>query len=145
MAAALAELGEELVDTRRRPLAGAAAAAGDLEVLLDGEAGEDAAALGDEGDPGPGDLVGRAPGEVAALEADAAGGGAEQAHDGGQEGRLAGAVAAQEGDRPALADGQVDAVQDGAAAVAGAQAGHLQQGGHPAPSRNRSPRAASPR
>ena len=74
-----------------------------------------------------------------------AGGGPEQAHDGREEGRLAGAVAAEQGDRLALADGQVDAVQDGAAAVAGAQPLHLQQGGHLVPSKNRSSRAASPR
>ena len=145
MAAALGELGEELVGPGRCPLAGGAAAGGDLEVLVDGEVGEHAAALGDEGDAGPGNLVGGAAGEVAALEADGAGGGAEQAHDGRQEGRLAGAVAAEEGDRPALLDGQVDTVQDGAAGIAGAQARHLEQRGHGAPSRNRSSRAASPR
>jgi hypothetical protein len=131
--------------TPRRREARAAAAGGDPEVLLDGEVGQDPAALGDQGHPGAGDQVGGAAGQLPALEADAAGAGAEQAHDRRQQGRPAGPVAAEQSDGPALADGQVDAVQDGAAAVAGPQSLHLQQGGHLVPSKNRSSRAASPR
>jgi hypothetical protein len=41
---------------------------GGAEVLVDGEVGEDAAALGDDGHAGPGDLVGGAAGEVPARD-----------------------------------------------------------------------------
>jgi hypothetical protein len=50
VAAPVRELGEGLVDALRGPAAGGATAGGDLEVLVDGEAGEDAAALGDAWD-----------------------------------------------------------------------------------------------
>src|SRR4029079_14655032 len=91
------------------------------------ERGPDPAALRDEADAGARDLVGAAAGEIDAIEVDGAAARAEQAHDGGDQGGLADAVAAEQCDDAAARDPEGDAVQDGALLVAGAQAADVEQ------------------
>src|SRR3989441_5098301 len=91
---------------------------GDLEVLLDGEIGKDAAILGRVADAHARPLVGRTPRDLLALEAHDAAARWQEPHDRIDGGRLAGAVATHETDRLAGADGQRDRSEDlGGAAI----------------------------
>ena len=103
---------------------GGAVAAGqeaDLEVLGDGELGEEPAALRHPGDALPGDVVGGQGVEAGGVEADLAGGDADEAHDRLQRRRLAGAVAAHQAEDLAGVDGEGEAAQDADRAVAGVE------------------------
>src|SRR5207247_476079 len=85
---------------------------GDLEVLLDGEIGKDAAILGRVADAHARPLVRRPPRDLLALEANDAAARWQEPHDRIDGGRLAGAVATHETDRLAGADGQRDRAED---------------------------------
>src|SRR6266542_1014305 len=88
-----------------------------LEVLHHGHGAEDLAAFGDVGDGEPGPLRGREAQEVAPLVDDAAGGGRDRPRDGLEEGRLAGAVRADDGHELAVPDLQRDLPQRAETAV----------------------------
>jgi hypothetical protein len=75
-----------------------------LEVLLDGEAGEDAPPLGDQGDAEAEPPVGRHAVQRPAVEGDRPGGAGHEPGDGPQQGRLARPVGADDGHRLALGD-----------------------------------------
>jgi hypothetical protein len=86
-------------------------------VLVDGERLEQAPPLGYVADPGAGDLVGRAPKDLAALEGDRPRSvGRRDPHDRVAQRRLAHAVATDEGDR-LFAHLEADVLQDVRAAV----------------------------
>ena len=82
--------------------------AADQDVLQHGEGGEQADVLEGAGDAGGQDLVRRQAEQLAALEADGAAGGGHEAGDDVEEGGLAGAVGADDGDDAAVGDGDVD-------------------------------------
>ena len=111
---------------RPRPLAAATGLA-EREVLAHGQRREHAPALRDERDAGARQHVRAPAGQVAAVDADAAAARAQQPGDRVDERRLADAVAAEDRDRAALGQLEVDAVQDGAEPVARDQAGDLEQ------------------
>src|SRR6266702_4665583 len=91
------------------------------QVLLDVEAGEDAAFLRAERDPGAGDMVRGAADELAVLEPHRALTLADDAHDGFERGGLAGAVAAQQRHHFAREHLERRPVQDVGFAVPGLQ------------------------
>jgi hypothetical protein len=99
------------------------------EVLLHGELGERAPALGDVGDAEPGHRVGALAAQGASVEGDAPRR-ADHAADGSQRGGLTGAVGAQHHRDLPLLDPQVQAPQDGDRAVAAAHVLELEQRGH---------------
>ena len=80
------------------------------------------------GDAQRSDLVRWPTGDVLATDQERAGGGRDDAADGACQRGLAGAVGAENGDRVAGLDGQVDALQNTGLAVAGADPGKLQRG-----------------
>ena len=92
-----------------------------LEVLGDGHALEDGAALGNLAYAHGHHFVRRQPGDLAVLERDASGAGADQPRDGLEQSRLAGAVGADQGDDLALVDRQLDAAKHLNLTVAGMQ------------------------
>ena len=100
-----------------------------VEVLPHRQGAEDAPPLGHLGDAEPHQLVRLDGVDRLPLEVDLAAAGAQQAADGLEGGRLAGAVGAQDGDDLALADLEVDAVQRLHVAVGDAQALDLEEGG----------------
>ena len=112
------EVAKDLLEPRGHlGLARADAEHAELQIFEHGQVRQHAPLLGDPGDAAPHDLVRGQPGEVLAAQAHAAARGARQAHDGSQRGRLAGAVAADEADHLALADGERHALQDVGLAV----------------------------
>ncbi len=117
VAAAFLEAGEHGVGGLDGPGAGAGDGG---EVLLDGEGAEDVALLRDPADAGGGAALGAERGEVGAGEADGAAEAAGDAGDGVDEGGLADAVAAEDGEGFSLCEAERDAVEDGGSAVAGA-------------------------
>ena len=99
-----------------------AAAGADVEVLHDGEVGEDAPVLRHVAEAEPGDAVRRQPLDVAGRGTRSlALARPHQAHDGLHRRRLAGAVAAEQGHHLAAPTSSDDAVQDVRAAVAGVE------------------------
>ena len=74
----------------------------ELQVLAHGEAGKDSPVLRHEADPASGDLVGRHPCQIAALELDGATGRLDEAHGRLHERALAHPVLAEEGHRLSL-------------------------------------------
>ena len=125
VAATLGQAGEQAVDGVDGPGPGTA---GDLQVLVDREGREDAPALGDVAETGPGHRRGPGVGHIEPAEANGAGPGRDHAHDGLQQRGLPGAVATDDGEDLAVADVEVDAAQHGARAVAGDQPVHLEEG-----------------
>ena len=117
-----------VASTRSRPvgvLGGPLAAVGPpvavhrhLEVLGHRQGREHALPAGHHGDAEPGDLVGRRAGDVAPVEDDRAVGRRHDAGDGLEQGRLAGAVGAEQGHDLALAHLEVDAEEHLDVAVA---------------------------
>ncbi len=97
-------------------------------MLLDREVGEDLPAFGNETHTAPREPVRRPGFDPLAAEHDLAASGRMQAADRAHQRRLAHAVAAEERDDLARAHLEVDAVQHLAAAVAGMQAAHREQG-----------------
>src|SRR5438445_9849336 len=91
------------------------------EVLLDGEAREDAALLRAEGDPQARDPVRRQGDELAAREPNGAAAATHDPHDRFQGGRLARAVATEERHHLARANLEIDAVEDVRLAVPGVE------------------------
>ena len=100
--------------------------AADLEVLRDAEVGEDAPPLRDEGDALLDDLV-RGGGEPLAAPVDVAADDGGEAHDGLEDGGLAGPVGAHHADDLALADVEGDAVEGDDLAVVHGDAVELEQ------------------
>src|SRR5690606_39056919 len=96
------------------------------EIFLDGEAGEDAALLGNEADAGPGDAVQRQAHDRLLLEFHLALALAYDAHDGAQGGGLADTVAAKQRDRLTGVDIEIDAMQRMALAIPGLEVAHLE-------------------
>src|SRR5262245_57739086 len=96
------------------------------QVLLDAQAGKDAAFFGAIGDAEPGDVAGLQLDGLAAGKADRAGPLREQPHDRPEDGRLAGAVAAEEGDERAARDREVDAMKDVRLAVPAMKIAYLE-------------------
>ena len=125
--AALAEHREELGDDLEA-LAEAAPApvVPHLEVLLDREAGEHVVVLRDVADAPVDELVGLEAGDVRAVEGDLAGPHGDEPEHGLQEGRLAGAVRADDADQLLAGDVDGAAVEDvDLGHVAGDQVGGL--------------------
>ena len=115
---------EEIEDPLERPAAGARRRRmvdRDAEIVFDGHAGEQAPPFGDDRHALRNHAVRLRPADRAALEAHHVGGNAQQAHDRFQQGRLAGAVGADQGDDLAGADLEVYAVERLEVAVAGDQ------------------------
>jgi 3-oxoacyl-[acyl-carrier protein] reductase len=127
--------GREVLERLRRVERLAAVA--QPEVLGDGQAEEQTAALGDVRDPAPRAALGRHPRRVLAVEQDPA---LERVHEPGhgpQRGRLARPVGAEQRDDLARGDLQLHLPDHGRAVVAGGQALEAQHGGHSAsPSRS---------
>src|SRR5262249_53528048 len=152
---ALGEIREDLVDLVDRHAA-RPHHRWQQEVLLDIEAGEDAALLRAIGDAELGDAVRRPSDQLLAAEIDRAAALADDAHDRAERRRLAGAVAPEERHDLALADLERHTVEDVALAVPGVQpldaeqrlrrglALHDRRLSHaPSPYRPRSPRGSS--
>src|SRR5581483_1844024 len=78
----------------------------DVEIFHHRQVGEDAAVLGCEAKPAPRNLVGLTAGNILAVETHVAAPLADQAHNGFQRGRLAGAVAPHQRDDLPAADGE---------------------------------------
>src|SRR5580700_9246483 len=97
------------------------------QVLLDVEAGEDAALLRAIGDSEPGNAIRGKPHKLGPVEADRALALRDDAHDRAQGRSLAGAVPTEEGDDLALLDREIDAVQDMRLTVPGMQVFDAQQ------------------
>ena len=89
-----------------------------IEVLLDGQGAEQAAILGDEAEPGPGDGIGRSAGQILAVEGHVPGEWAEHPGNGEQRRGLAGPVGAEQAHDLAPAHRQIDSMDDGGVAVA---------------------------
>ena len=122
------ERGEGLVDHVGVVLAAPAALPGrHAQVVLHAQVGEDPLAAGHLGHAEAGDLVGRQVGDVAPVEDDGAVVGLDHPADGPQQGRLAGAVGADEGDDLPLADLDGHVGQHNDAVVAHAELAHGQQ------------------
>ena len=85
---------------------------GDLEVLLDGQVGEDAGVLGRVADAEEGPLVRGQVRDVPAPERDLPDAHREEPHDAVVRRRLPRAVSADEADRLAVVDGERDATED---------------------------------
>ena len=120
----LAELREQLQDLLPAGLGLLAGqgVAGHAQVVLDGQVGQQAAALGDDRDAGPADPFRTPAGEVCgclawSVEEDRAGRGLQDAADGQDQGGLARAVRAEEGGDLAGRDLDRDLPDDGAAAA----------------------------
>ena len=122
--AQLSELREVLV---RRVLVRPLAAVSEPEVLGDGQAVEEPAALGDVHDPEPRPLCGRDAREVSPGECDAPAHRTDQPRDHSQRRRLAGAVGTEQRDHLARPDGQVEVADHGRPVVAGGQPLDAQQ------------------
>src|SRR5262249_35399853 len=142
LAGALGEDGEEAVhalDALREAGPRRRQERAHLEVLGDAQLGEEAPALRHVGDAVGHDLVGRAPGQLGALERDAAGPRGDEPRDRAEQGGLAGAGGPHH--RPRLAGGhpQRHVPQRGERAVAGGYAAELEH----QPNTTFSPRYAS--
>ena len=117
---------ERFVDPGRA-LSAREVVAREQQVVGDRELREDAMALDHVHEPGPGRLARRGAGHVAPIEAHAAGCRGKQSRDRAQQGRLAGAIGAEQGDDFARIHVQVDAVQHVNLAVAGLERGDGEQ------------------
>jgi hypothetical protein len=101
-------------------------AGGKLEVFAHGKRAEDAPAAGHQRHAQAGHRVGRATGYLLASQGDAAATRGCKAQDAAQGGGFAGAVAAQERNRLAVAHAERNALQDVALAVEGVNAFQLE-------------------
>ena len=90
-----------------------------MQVFIDGQRGEDAAFLRHEADACMGGAMQRHAHHVLAVEGDRPCALADNPHDGAQRCRLADTVAAEQGDRLALVNVEIDAVQGVAFAIPG--------------------------
>ena len=92
----------------------------EAQVVGHAEGGEDPPALGHVADAGLGQLVGRVPGHVGAVEEDPARARPEQPRHHPEQCRLAGAVRAEQGDHRTVGHDEIHVLEHGACAVAGA-------------------------
>ena len=149
---ALLQHREERVDPRQGPGGhGAPVAAGavgaELEVLAHGHRAEQQPALGHERQALAHEALGPRRGDAGAAVGDRPRADGDEADDGLEQRRLAGAVRADDGDELALADGEVDVVQHLGVAVAGPDRRELEQRGgvrHRRPPRRRGRRRSPP-
>ena len=102
----------------------------DPQVFLDREAGEDQPSLGHQREPALDALVRRGQGEIGSVEDDAAGRRGHQPGDAAHQGRLAGAVAADERRDRALGDIEGDRLQHPDFAIAGGDGSDFQHRRH---------------
>ena len=100
------------------------------QVFLDGELGKHLAALGDAGDAGGDHLVGGKPGDVGAVEQDAAGARRRQPQDRADQRGLAGAVRAKEAGDAAGLDGERHVFEHIGAVIGRDQALDLEPAAH---------------
>jgi hypothetical protein len=130
-AAQLEQHREELIDrgqqSRHARLVAAQVQRAEDQVVLDGLVEEQPAAFRDERRVAACDPVRREPREVGIADADLAAAILDEAHDRPQHGRLARAVGAEQGDRLARRDVQVDVADDVVAAVPGEQRRDLER------------------
>ena len=122
-----AEQREELGDPRLDAIGGAPRHGAEPEVLLDRQATEDPAVLGDQREATPHDRLGGAAGDGPPANRHLASGGRAQPHDGVQQGRLASPVGTDEGDHLALLDRQRGVADRRHGPVADRQVHHVQQ------------------
>ena len=120
----LGEIGKQREDALERQPAGRRDARRQQQVLAHAEAGEDGALLGADRHAEARDAVGREADRLAAGEDDRAAPLADDAHDRLEGRRLAGAVAAEQGDDLARPHLEIDAVEDVRFAVPGVQPGN---------------------
>jgi hypothetical protein len=115
----LAELGEQLQDLLAAGLSllSGQGVAGHAQVVLHGQVGQQAAALGDNRDAGLADPFRAPAGEISVVEQDGADLRAQDAADGQDQGRLTCAVRAEEGGDLAGRDLDRDVFDDRAAAA----------------------------
>ena len=102
---------------------------GEAEVLGDGEGREDAAPAGHHGDPGAGDVVGAASAEGSAVVGEVAVDVRHAADERLEDGGLAGAVGAEQGEDLAVGDVEVDAEEDLEGPVGGGEVAARDQPG----------------
>ena len=102
--------------------------AADIEILGDGEGGENAAVFRHEADAAPRDLERTQPRNIFTAEAHRPAAPRQQRHQRLQGGGLAGAVAAHQRDHFAAADLKREVEQDARRAVPGVEAFDLQHG-----------------
>ena len=126
--AARGERGEKLVDARQRPIAGlAAAVSADQQILLDAERGKEPPPLRHQRYAEPHDLGRRQSADPPAVQLHAFRGCGQQAGNGLEKRRLARPIGADDGQRLALLQSQVDAVQRLEVAVACREAARFEQ------------------
>src|SRR5215469_14666181 len=126
IAPTLAQPGEELVHAFQAPAP--APAPRHLEILADGEGGEDAAPLRHKGHAALYHAIRRPGGDVRSLEAHAAAAGRCEADDGADERGLAHAIATEDPQDLARLHAEGDALQHMAVAVVGVHVLHLEHG-----------------
>ena len=107
---------------------GGVLAPGRLEVVVDGQGGEQGPVVGDEHEPGARGGCGPAVLEDLPVDGDRAPLRGQQASQRAEEGGLAGAVGAEDGDHRAGGGGHVERGDDGDRAVAGLDAVALEHG-----------------
>src|SRR5262249_52238197 len=122
------QAGKQCIDPRNGPRSGPLAR--HLQIFLDAQVREDAAAFGHVADATTGNPVGRPAGGLGTKNRDAAPTRGRQADKASQGRGLAGAVAAKQGSDLAFGDFKPDAMEDVALAVVGVEIFGLQGGGH---------------
>ncbi len=114
------KVGEDVVEPLARPRAVRMARPGaDLQILVDGQIGEDAPVFRHEADASTADLEGPEASDIGAVELDPSAPALHQAHDGAERGRLASTVAAEENGDLAARDGKGHIGQNAGLAVMG--------------------------
>ena len=106
--APLAEHREQFVDARESPGPGPAAIGAELQVLLDGQAWKEPPSFGNHGNALTNHGMRGQRADRTAIEGYHRRAARQRARDRAQEGRLARAVGADDGDRLAFIDGQID-------------------------------------
>ncbi len=99
-------------------------------MLRHGERCEHPAPLRNDAHARPGDHIDAGPGELPAVDGDAAFVRPDESHDGRDEGGLPDPVASEEGDSSAPFEVEVDSAEYDAPGVAGAQAAHAEERVH---------------
>ena len=114
IAAPRREAGEERIDLIDAPAAGLH---GNQQVFVDRQRGKDAALLRHKGEAGAGAQMGRLGLDGLALQFDGAAMPCGEAHQGGEQGRLAHAIAAEDGQRAIFWRLETDSIQNDGRAI----------------------------